>query len=110
MWAGMLPGAPRPITSVPVPDLGNVCREEHPRAPTSGLVTYRVSPGQVVREGDVIAALRDIYARPIGDGVVRTQRAGWVIGLCAGMAVYRNSYLAELAVHDPEPLVARYPG
>ena len=110
MWAGMLPGAPRPITSVAVPDLGYpVYREEHPRAPTAGLATYRVRPGDVVREGDVIAALRDIYARPVGDGVVRTERAGWVVGLSAGMAVYRNSYLAELAVRDTEPLVARYP-
>jgi uncharacterized protein len=111
MWAGMLPGTPRPISAVPVPDLGyNVCREEHPRAPASGLVTYRVKPGDVIREGDVIATLRDIYARPIGEGVVRTDRAGWVIGLCAGMAVYPNTYLAELAVRDTEPLLARYPG
>lgn len=111
IWAGMLPGVPRPISHVPVPDLGyNVCREEHPRVSTAGLVTYRVQSGDVVKEGDVIAHLRDIYARPIGDGVVRTARAGWVIGLCAGMVVYPNTYLAELAVHDPEPLVARYPG
>jgi predicted deacylase len=111
MWAGMLAGTPRPITNVPVPDLGySVCREEHPRAPAAGLATYRVNPGAVVHEGDVIAVLRDIYARPIGDGVVRTEKAGWVIGLCAGMAVYRHTYLAELAVRDTEPLVARYPG
>ncbi len=110
MWAGMVPGTPRPITCVPVPDLGfNVCREEHPRVPTAGLVTYRVNAGDTVREGDVIADLRDIYARPIGEGVVRTARSGWVIGLCAGMAVYPNTYLTELAVYDPEPLVARYP-
>jgi len=63
-----------------------------------------------VREGDAIAALRDIYARPVGDGVVRPTQDGWVIGLSAGLAVYRNSYLAELAVRDTEPLVAKYPG
>ena len=104
-------GTPRPITCVPVPNLGyDVYREEHPRAPTAGLATYRVSPGDVVHEGDVIAVLRDIYARPIGDGVVRTEKAGWVIGLCAAMPVYRNTYLAELAVRDTEPLVVRYPG
>ena len=109
-WAGMLAGTPRPITCVPVPHLGyDVYREEHPRAPTAGLATYRVSPGDVVHEGDVIAVLRDIYARPIGEGVVRTEKAGWVIGLCAGMAVYRNTCLAELAVRDTEPLLARYP-
>jgi len=111
MWAGMLPGTPRPITTVPVPEVGySVHREEHPRAPTAGLVTYRVRPGAVVREGDAIATLRDIYARPIGDGVVRTERAGWIIGLTNGMAVYRNTYLAEMAVRDTEPLIARYPG
>ena len=110
MWAGMLPGAPQTISTVPVPDLGySVCRDEHPRAPTSGLVTYRVRPGQVVHEGDIIAMLRDIYARPIGEGIIRTERAGWVIGLCTSMAVYRNAYLTELAVHDHEPLVARFP-
>ena len=111
MWTGMLPGTPRPITSVPVPTLGyNVYRDEHPRAPAAGLVVYRVRPGATVREGDVIAALRDIYARPVGDGVVRTKQDGWVIGLSAGLAFYRNSYLAELAVRDTEPLVAKYPG
>jgi len=41
---------------------------------------------------------------------VRTTQDGWVIGLSAGLAVYRNSYLAELAVRDTEPLVAKYPG
>ncbi len=110
MWAGMLPGTPRPIADAPIPDLGYpVYRDEHPRAPAAGLVVYRVRPGDVVREGDAIATLRDIYARPIGDGVVRTRQDGWVVGLSAGLAVYRNSYLAELAVRDTEPLVARYP-
>ena len=111
MWAGMLAGTPRSITCVPVPNVGyNVYREEHPRVHTAGLITYRVRPGDVLREGDVVATLRDIYARPIGDGAIRTEKAGWVIGLSAGMAVYRNTYLAELAVRDTEPLLARYPG
>lgn len=110
MWLGMLPGTPQRITSVPIPDLGySVYREEHPRAPAAGLVTYRVRAGDVVHEGDVIASLRDVYGRPVGDGAVRTERAGWIIGLSAGMAVYPNAYLAELAVRDTQPLIAPYP-
>ncbi len=110
IWAGMLAGTPRPLGNVAVPDVGYaVCRDEHPRAPTAGLVTYKVRPGDAVREGDTVVAIRDIYGRPVGDGVVRTAKTGWVIGLCTGMAVYPNTYLTELAVRDTDPLIARYP-
>jgi len=107
---GMLAGSPRPLEGVLRPDPGYpVCREEHPRAPTTGLITYKVRLGDVVRAGEGIAALRDIYARPLGAGVIRTERDGWIVALCAGMVVYPNTYLCEMAVRDSEPLVVHYP-
>ncbi len=107
---GMLAGSPRPLEGVLKPDPGYpVCREEHPRAPATGLITYKVRLGDVVHAGDQIAALRDIYARPLNPGVIRTERDGWIIALCAGMVVYPNTYLCEMAVRDTEPLVIPYP-
>lgn len=107
---GMLVGSPRPLEGVLLPDPGYpVCREEHPRAAATGLITYKVGMGDIVRGGDQIAALRDIYARPIGGGTIRTERDGWIIALCTGMVVYPNTYLCEMAVRDLEPLVVHYP-
>ncbi len=106
-WAGLLedggqilkaPEIPYPVRSI-----------DHPRAPRSGIVRYVAEPGQRVRPGDAIATLHDVWGRPIGDGVVRSEREGWLTGLSTGSLVYPHSSLATLAVRDDEPLVAPWP-
>jgi predicted deacylase len=109
-WAGMLPGEPEPIRGVPVVRPGYPTRRHlHPRAPTACIVRHLVRPGELLRAGDPVAEIRDIYGRPIGEGVVRTAHDGWVIGFQHGIVTYPNMPIAAMAVRDDEPLVAPYP-
>lgn len=109
-WAGMLPGEPEPIRNVPVIRPGYPARRRmHPRVPTSCIVRHLVRPGDILRAGDPVAEMRDIYGRPIGQGIVRTEFDGWVIGFHHGIVYYPNTAIAVMAVRDDEPLVAQYP-
>ena len=114
IWAGMLDGEPERIDWIPQPQVDfPVRRESHPRAPAGGIAYVLREPGEIVRAGDPIAELRDIWGRPVeavgGDGLVRSEHDGWVIGLRGQVTVYRHASLATLAVRDDEPLVARWP-
>jgi len=63
--AGMLPGAPEPVRSVPQPAIDfPVMRESTPRARVSGGVRYHVRPGDVFRAGDLLATMTDLHGRP----------------------------------------------
>jgi hypothetical protein len=55
----------------------------------------------------VIADLRDIWGRPVGEGVVRAERERWLIGLRDGILAFKGSTLGTLAVRDDEPLVLK---
>ena len=112
VWAQMLPAEPITIDWIPQPDLGfPVRREPHPRAPVSGVVQKLVQPGQIVRAGEVVAELRDIWGRPTGpdDGLLRTEKDGWVINLRAGVAAYPQRPMMDLAVRDDDPLLSPWP-
>ncbi len=114
IWAEMLEGEPEKITWIPQPDLGYpVRRETHPYSPASGIAWTLRQLGEVVHPGEPIAELRDIWGRPMtaagGDGLIRSEQEGWIIGFYSEVAVYRNSPIATLAVRDDEPLIARWP-
>jgi predicted deacylase len=113
-WAGMLDGEPEPITWTPQPQLGYpVRRENHPRAAASGILHLLHEPGDIVRAGEPVAELRDIWGRLVitdgDDGLIRSQREGFILGLHSHVAVYRHSPLATLAVRDDEPLTVKWP-
>lgn len=102
-WAGMLPGDPEPIREVPVIDLGYpVHRTTHPRVPQACLVHYLLRPGERFHEGDALARLVDVFGRPVGsgDGLLRADQDGFVLGLFPGMAFYPNDSIMGLAVRD----------
>ena len=88
-------------------------RETHPYSPASGIAWTLRQLGEVVHPGEPIAELRDIWGRPLaaagGDGLIRTEQEGWIIGFYSEVAVYRNSPIATLAVRDDEPLIAKWP-
>lgn len=112
VWAEMLPGEPVVIDWVPQPDLGYaVRREPHPKVTAAGIVEKHVRPGDIVRAGDVVAELRDVWGRPVGEdgGRVRTEKDGWVINLRSGVGVYAKQAVMDLAVRDDEPLVQPWP-
>lgn len=106
-WTGLLrdggeilqaPRTPHPIRAV-----------DEPRSPASGIVQYLLEPGANVDPGTPIATLSDIWGRPVGEGVVRSEQEGTVLGLTNGSLVYPHQALASLAVRDDEPLVAPWP-
>jgi predicted deacylase len=111
VWAKMLPDDPIAIDWIPQPDLGYpVRREPHPRPNMSGIVAKLVEPGDIVRAGDPVAELRDIWGRPLGeDGYLRTEKEGWVLNLRPGVGVYPNRAIMDLAVRDDDPLVLPWP-
>jgi uncharacterized protein len=114
LWADMLDGEPEAITWIPQPDLGySVRRETHPRAYASGILHTLREPGEIVRAGEPVAELRDIWGRPVttdgNDGVIRSEHEGFILGLYERVAVYRHSPVATLAVRDDEPLVINWP-
>lgn len=109
-WANMLDGDPEPMPSIPrPPDNRRRRREDGPCAPAAGVLDFRVEPGAYVGAGDVLADLRDIWGRKIGDGAVRAVTEGWVLSLEDGIVTYPGTAIAHLAVPDEEPLVGRWP-
>lgn len=107
-WAGMLEGEPETITGVPVPQVDfNTRREGTPKAPVSGLVRYKVRPGDVVQKGDLLAVINDIYGRCLQE--VHAPVDGWVMANSRGLMVYQGQSLFSLAVRDDDPQVVPFP-
>jgi predicted deacylase len=111
VWAEMLPDDPVTIDWIPQPDLGYpVTRLPHPRVPEPGVVAPLVRPGEIVRAGQLVAELTDIWGRPLGeDGLIRTEREGWVLSLRSGAKGHRHRPVMDLAIRDDEPLVQPWP-
>ncbi|WP_132059745.1 succinylglutamate desuccinylase/aspartoacylase family protein [Halorussus amylolyticus] len=101
---GMLPGDSDPdAVGFDAPVSYPVKRAVHPHTDTPGLARHRVSAGDVIAEGDVIA---DIVT-PHGDrkATVESDHDGYVLGRMHGVAAYENDALASLAVRDDGDLV-----
>ena len=111
-WAGMLPGSPEAMPDIPRPQVDYpVRRMMHPRAPQSGIVKHLVDTGDVIRKGDAVARLVDIYGRPLGpdNGLLRTEHDGYVVGRMQGEVYYENEPVLWLAVRDSGDLLLPFP-
>jgi len=107
-WAGMLDGETEPITSVPVPEVGyEVRRENTPKAPESGLLQFRVRPGDLIKKGEVIAVLTDIFGRQNCE--ISSLHDGWIMSLHGGLVIYKGQTVANTAIRDEEPLIVPFP-
>jgi hypothetical protein len=107
-WAGMLEGRIEPVTTVPVPQPGfNTRRESNPKAPLSGLVRYKVRPGEIIFKGNVIAVITDIFGRELQE--VTAPADGWVMANSRGLLVYQGQSLFSLALRDDDPQVVPFP-
>ena len=111
VWAEMLPDDPVTIDWIPQPYLGYpVTRLPHPRVPEPGIVHALVRPGEIVRAGQPVAELTDIWGRPLNeDGLIRTEHEGWALSLRSGAQGFRHRPIMDLAVRDDEPLVQPWP-
>ncbi|MBI3763664.1 MAG: succinylglutamate desuccinylase/aspartoacylase family protein, partial [Chloroflexi bacterium] len=109
-WAGMLDGAMEPITGIKVIDPGFPLRRRHaPRVKEACIVLHLVEPGDRVKAGDPVAEVRDVWGRPMGEGVIRSEHDGFVIGRSHGIFYYPGAEVLGMAIRDDAPVVAPYP-
>jgi predicted deacylase len=109
-WAGMLEGEPEPIEGVPVIDLGfPVRRCMTPRVAEACVVLHRVESGDRLQVGDPVAEVRDVWGRPLGEGLLRAEFDGFVMGRSHGIYFYPGEPVLGMAIRDEAPLVAPYP-
>ncbi len=108
--AGMLEGDMEPITGIKVVDLGYPCRRRGtPRLSVPCIVRHLVEPGDVVKKGDPIAELRDIWGRPVGEKILRSEYDGWIMGRLHGIVHYADAEVCGMGVRDDLPTVLPYP-
>jgi uncharacterized protein len=109
-WAGMLDGAMEKINHIPVVDPGYPVRRcPSARVKEACVVVHLAQPGDFVKPGEVIAEVRDIWGKPLGEGVLRSEFEGFVIGRSHGIFFYPGEAVYMLAVRDDQPVVGPYP-
>jgi predicted deacylase len=109
-WAGMLDGEMEPITGIKVVDPGfRVRRAGTPRVTEPCVVLHLCEAGDMVKVGDPVAEVCDIWGRPLGEGILRAEYDGFVIGRLHGIYYYPGSPIYSMAIRDESPLVAPYP-
>jgi predicted deacylase len=109
-WAGMLGGYPEPITGIKIVDPGYPCRRRStPRVGQPCIVRHLVEPGDLVKKGDPVAEIRDVWGRPIGEKILRSEHDGWIIGRTHGIVYYPGTEVVGMAIKDDLPTVQPYP-
>ncbi len=109
-WAGMLDSDPEAIDGIKVVDPGfPVRRRSTPRVDTACVVLHLVEPGDMVKAGDPVAELRDVWGRPIEDNLLRSEYDGFVMGRSHGIYYYPGDAVLGMAIRDDATLVAPYP-
>lgn len=110
-WAGMLPGAPEPVTACPVVDPGfPTKRDDGARAPRAGILAPALEPGARFATGQLLARLVDLWGRPLDGGEILAPADGWLIGWNNGLAKYAGQTVASLALRDDAPLAMAHTG
>jgi predicted deacylase len=109
-WAGMLDGPAEAMPALPMPPDGHVRRRDDGPYPShAGILDYKAAPGDHVPAGGVVAEIRDLWGRPVGDGAVRATADSWIIGLEDGILAYPGTAIAHIGLVDDGPLVEAWP-
>ena len=109
-WAGMLDGDAEPIEGIKLVDPGfPVRRRGTPRVKEACVVLHLVEPGDLVKVNDPVARVLDVWGRPLGDGFLRSEHDGFVMGRSHGIYFYPGNAVLGMAIRDDAPLVAPYP-
>ncbi len=109
-WAGMLDDENEAIEDTRVIRPGYpVRRMRTPRVPEACIVHHLVDAGMRVGKGDVVAEMRDVWGRPVGNGVIRSSHEGIVLGRTHGVYFYPGQPILTMAVRDDGTLIAPYP-
>ena len=107
---GMLEGDREPIEGIKKVDLGYPCRRRStPRVSVPCVVRHLVNSGDIVKKGDPIAEVRDIWGRPIGEKILRSECDGWIMGRTHGILHYPGTEICGMGVRDDLPTVLPYP-
>jgi len=115
-WAGMLGGETplademEPIEGIPIilPDFP-VRRCPTPRVKEACVIVHLRQPGDSVKAGDVVAETRDIWGCTTGDGFIRSEYDGFIIGRSHGIFYYPGDAIYSMAIKDDAPYVVPYP-
>jgi predicted deacylase len=86
-----------------------VRRQRTPRVQQACVVVHQVQPGDLVKAGDVVADMLDVWGRPLGDSLLRAGFDGFVVGRSHGIFFYPGDAVLTMAVPDDAPLLAPYP-
>ena len=109
-WAGMLDGDSEPMPEMPrPPDKRTRRREDGPYPTTTGILDFRVKPGDYLTEGGIVAVTSDIWGRPVTSGSIRVPPDTWIIGLEDGVLAYPGAAVAHIGVLEQGSLVERWP-
>jgi len=109
-WAGMLDGEMENINGIKVVNPGfRTRRSGAVRVDDPCVVLHLVEPGDIVKVGDPLAELRDIWGRPSGKGYLYAEHDGFVIGRAHGIYFYPGDTVLSLSIRDDDPVVAPYP-
>jgi uncharacterized protein len=109
-WAGMLPGEMEPITDIKVVNPGFPCRRRSVgRVPQACIVHHRAQPGDLIKVGDPLCEMRDIWGRQVGEGMLRSEYDGWIISRTHGIVRYPHEATFSMAIRDESATVGPYP-
>jgi hypothetical protein len=72
-------------------------------------VLQLVEPGDLLSVGDPVAEVRDVWGQPLGDGLLRSECAGFVLGRSHGIYYYPGEAVPGMAVREDAPWIAPYP-
>jgi predicted deacylase len=109
-WAGMLDGPREDMPQLPMPPDSRIRRrDDGPYAGQAGILDFKAAPGDYVPAGGVVAEIRDMWGRPVGDGTVRAAADSWIIGLEDGVLAYPGAAIAHVGLVDDTPLVETWP-
>lgn len=73
------------------------------------MVVHLVEAGDLIKVGDPVAEVRDVWGKPLGDRVLRSEYDGFVIGRSHGIYYYPGDAVLGMAIHDDAPMIAPYP-
>jgi predicted deacylase len=109
-WAGMLDGERERMPAMPrPPDDRPRRREDGPYPATTGILDFRVDPGDYLKDGGVVATISDLWGRSVTDGTLGVPEDTWIIGIEDGVLAYPGAAVAHIGVPELGPLVERWP-